>query len=178
MLHLHPANPPPHDFAGLRCGLDGCQSTPPGRDGLRVRWACCAMQRCACVAPEPTARRLFSLIDRRKKTAHRNTRVSTRHTPVSSMLHLQPANPPPHDFAGIRPGLTSAWPRLKGLPFVRDSYKGVVCTCVPITLGAYIRDVYDAGFLLWRCVHSPGAIAGCPGQHKFCSVPDPKKQTQ
>ena len=27
-----------------------------------------------------------------------------------------------------------------------------------MTLGAYIRDADDAGFLLRRCVHSPGAI--------------------
>ena len=75
----------------------------------------------ACVAPEPTARRrLFSLTGRRKKNSTQISRVSTKHTAVSSMLHLHPANPPPHDFAGLRRGLASAWPRHRGLPFVRD----------------------------------------------------------
>ena len=48
-----------------------------------------------------------------------------------------------------------------------------------MTLGAYIRNVDDAGFLLRRYVHSPGSIAGCPGQqyYNYCSVPDPKEQT-
>ena len=50
--------------------------------------------------------------------------------------------------------------------------------CVPMTLGAYIRDADAAGFLLRRCVHSPGANADCPGQHNYCSVPNPKQQTQ
>ena len=45
-----------------------------------------------------------------------------------------------------------------------------------MTLGAYIRDVDSASFLLRRCVHSPGAIAGCPGRRSYCSVPNPKKQ--
>ena len=62
-----------------------------------------------------------------KKDRTQSTRVSTKHTAVSSMLHLHSANPPPHDFAGLRRGLASAWPRQKGLPFVRDSYNGVVC---------------------------------------------------
>ena len=85
MLHVHPANPPPHDFAGLRRGLGGCQSTPPGRDGQCVRGACCAMQRCARVAPEHTARRrLFSLTGRRKKkNSTQSNRVSTKRTAVS-----------------------------------------------------------------------------------------------
>ena len=47
-----------------------------------------------------------------------------------------------------------------------------------MNLGAFIRDVDDAGFLLRRCVHSPGGIAGCPGQQNYCPVPNPKKQTQ
>ena len=46
-----------------------------------------------------------------------------------------------------------------------------------MTLGAYIRDADDASFLLRRCVHSPGAIAGCPGEQNYCSVPNPEKQT-
>ena len=46
-----------------------------------------------------------------------------------------------------------------------------------MTLGAYIRDVHGAGFLLRRCLHSLGAIAGCPGQHNYRSVPNQKKQT-
>ena len=50
--------------------------------------------------------------------------------------------------------------------------------CAPMTLGAYIRDVDSASFLLRRCVHSPGAIAGCPGEQDYCSIPNPKKQTQ
>ena len=51
-------------------------------------------------------------------------------------------------------------------------------SCVPMTLGAYMRDADDTSFLLRRCVHSPGATAGCPGQHNYSSVPNPKKQTQ
>ena len=46
----------------------------------------------------------------RKRAAHRapaSACCSSRqkHTAVSSMLHLNPANPPPHDFAGLRRGL-------------------------------------------------------------------------
>ena len=48
--------------------------------------------------------------------------------------------------------------------------------CVPMTLGAYTRDADDAGFSLRRCVRSPGAIAGCPGQHNYWSVPNPKSK--
>ena len=39
--------------------------------------------------------------------------------------------------------------------------------CVPKRYSAFIRDVDDAGFMLRRCVHSPWAIAGCPGQHNY-----------
>ena len=46
-----------------------------------------------------------------------------------------------------------------------------------MNLGAFIRDVDDAGFLLRRCVHSPGAIAGCPGQHTYFGS-KPKKADQ
>ena len=45
-----------------------------------------------------------------------------------------------------------------------------------MALGAYIRDADDAGFLLRRCVHSPGAIAGCAGQQNYFSVPNPKSK--
>ena len=66
----------------------------------------------ACVAPEPTARRRrFSLTGRRKKKSTQSTRVSTKHTAVSSMLHLHPADPPPHDLAGPRPRVGMASPQ-------------------------------------------------------------------
>ena len=39
---------------------------------------------------------------------------------------------------------------------------------------AFIRDVDSAGFLLGPCVHSPWAIAGCPGQHN-CFGSKPKE---
>ena len=93
------------------------------------------------------------------------------------MLHLHPANPPPHYFAGLRRGLALAWPRHKGLPFVRDNYNGVVCTYEASLLVRTYATWNDAGFLLRRCVHSPGASAGCPGQHTYRSVPNPKKET-
>ena len=116
-----------------------CRPSPRPRwlsiDATGARWAVCAWgvlcdAAISCVAPEPTPRRrLFSLAGRikQKTTAHKSTRVSTKHAAVSSMLHLHPAYPPPHYFAGLRRGLASAWPRHKGLPLVRDSCNGVVC---------------------------------------------------
>ena len=38
----------------------------------------------------------------------------------------------------------------------------------------YIRDVDYAGFLLMRCFHSSRAIAVCPGQQDYFSVPNPE----
>ena len=83
----------------------------------------------------------------------------------------RPRRTPP-DFTGLRRGLASAWPRHKGLPFVRDSlqWHGVYLRCME--LGPFIRDVDDAGFSLRRCVHSSWTIAGCPAQHNdFGSKP-------
>ena len=36
---------------------------------------------------------------------------------VSSMLHLHPATPPPHDLAGLRRSLALVWPRHTGHAF-------------------------------------------------------------
>ena len=133
MLHLNPANPPPHDFADLRRGLDGCQSTPPGRDGQCERGACYADATiCVCrLRAHSTTTTFFHGRDQKNST--QNTRVSTKHTAVSSMLHLQPANPPPRDLAGPNHGRASSSLRHRACPSLEIViiYNGVVCTYDP-----------------------------------------------
>ena len=77
------------------------------------------------------------------------------------MLHLHDANPPPHDFAGLRRGLALAWPRHTGQPVVRQQLGVAQTIChasLPPLCTYQVRDVDDAGFLLTRCVHSPRVI--------------------
>ena len=71
------------------------------------------------------------------------------------MLHLHPAKTPPHDFAGLwRPRVGMASPH--GPCLWRGTSSGLVSGKPSAMPCAYIRDVDDAGFLLTRCVHSPG----------------------
>ena len=135
-------------------------------EGRAVRGACCA----TCVGrgltrPIRAHSTITFFADRlrlqQRQNSNRSTRVSmlqmsTKHTAVSSMLHLHPAKTPPHDFVvGLRRprvGMASPhgpclrWGTSSGL--VRGKPSAMPC--------AYIRDVDDAGFLLTRCIHSPG----------------------
>ena len=82
----------------------------------------------------------------------------------------------------------SRWHSLatRAMPLARDSNS--LAWCKPSAMRAcllladavrtYVTEIDDAGFLLMRWVHSPGEIAGCPGQQDYCSVPNPKNQTQ
>ena len=102
------------------------------------------------------------------------------------MSHLSPANPPPHDFAGLRRSLALAWPRHTGhTPLVKDSNSVVwwrkpsamrACVLLAYAVRTYVTYINDHGFLIIRCVRSPGAIASCRGQEDYCSVPNPTKK--
>ena len=71
------------------------------------------------------------------------------------MLHLHPAKTPPHDFAGLRrPRVGMALPH--GPCLWSDTSSSLVWRKLSAMPCAYIRDVDDAGFLIMRCVHSPG----------------------
>ena len=104
------------------------------------------------------------------------------------MLHLHPANHPPQDFAGLRRSLALAWPRHTGhTPLVKDSNSVVwwrkpsamrACVLLAYAVRTYVTYINDHGFLIIRCVRSPGAIASCRGQEDYCSVPNPTKKKQ
>ena len=52
MLNLHPANPPPHDFAGLRRGLELVWPRPTGHTFAEIVAAWCVAQT-ICHASRP-----------------------------------------------------------------------------------------------------------------------------
>ena len=89
-----------------------------------VRGAGCAI--CVC-RPKAHGTATTLLTDRpRVQEIKQHTEHPRQHAPVvdnahrtavSSMSHLYPANPPPHDFAGLRRSLALALPRQTGHAF-------------------------------------------------------------
>ena len=146
-------------FCAQRQSCEGCQSTPCAWGVL------CGVRVVRSHAPEPRARSLFSLTARVCSKTKQHTEHPRQHAAVVHKTHggvIDSASAPCQDSAArlCRPSAASRWHGIaaRAMPLERYQYTGssLVWHKPSVMRCAYIRDADYAGFLLMRCVHSPG----------------------
>ena len=72
-----------------------------------------------CPRAQSTTTTMYSKKEQHAEHPHQHGEVvdNARRTAVSSMLYMHPADPPPHDFAGLHCSLALACPRHTGHAF-------------------------------------------------------------